>query len=1398
MSTSLSTSATQMLNLHYAILGSQPTLTQLNAYAGTYKKAQTAGATADGALDAVATVILDSDAAINALMPNLAAPKTLATKLLANVGITNAEIVNFIAGFLDGTSNGGKPFPLSTAAVVISNYVASYKTGTSAYTAWDADLVAAQKVHSARAVPEPTGQTFMLTTGLDTGTKFTGASGADTFDGSLVSGVQTLGSADILNGGGGTDTLTATLNSAAAITPTLTSIENLQIVDTAGATLNLQNSTGVASIVATGSSRTTFNNIATTAVTLEVSGNNQGANFNIVNSGLAGTADEVSVKLNGVNDTTNAQINVTQAAGSDASGAETVTIVSTGSTNRVAQVTSANAAATDVLKTLKVSGDQALVIQTALGTTTTTADTSGQTAGGLTATMNAGAAKFTGGAGADAITFAANGGNVSVSGGAGNDSFTFSGTGQTLTNADTVNGGDGVDTIVAVTADLTGYAKATTATITNVEKVKVSNTLAGNLTLSNLGSGITAVELAAGVDATQRVITFDTGANTLDLTGTTVIGTAGVKVAVAGTGVADSVTINANSTTAMFNTGEPLAVDGAETITINALKVAEVIDGVTLTNSMSAAQTVNFGGGFAVNTTGAGAATISASTGTLAAINASAMTVASTAAGLTAIAGSKAAMTGSGGRDALTGSSGNDTIDGGAGNDTISGGGGNDVLKGGDGNDSITQGGAGTTTNVDGGAGNDTITISGNLDKAQTIAGGADSDILVINATDVTTFNSLTTAEKAALKANITGIETLAFAANTGATLDVSTFVNTAEVTGYRFDAAQTNTVNNVASGSTLTYTTATSSHTVSVKDASTATADALTFKYNNAASTDFGTQTIANIESITVNSTDADPATDAAETHTVTIAADTIVGGMTISGDNNLVVTVTGATKLASANAASLTGTLNLNASASTVATAITLGSGNSTVTAGTGADVITGGIGNDTIDAGSGNDVVTGGAGNDSINGNAGSDSLSGGAGNDVFYTSAGVDTIDGGDNTDTLLVSSGVFNNIASLNLTSVETLDMNSLAVTMTASQYAGFTTLSNTSGGVVFSDAGTISGKAAVNSYTLANGTNTFTAATPTAGAQSVVGGTGADTFNFTVAQVATGTTINGGTGTDVLNFTNNAAVSLASNAISNVEKVIFNNTDTNISFTTGDSMQAENGTTTIEIDASNLTTGTLVIDASAENDGTFGFKLLKGGTGAATITGSSGADNILGGSGADTITGGAGADVLDLSAGGSDRVVLDQRTAVDTISGFASGDTLAITHVAADGGEVPVTAALAAGAAAALTSDRTYVITQTLGTAASLKTGGIATLAAADFTAATLTNLATFLSEAYANDAGNTDTATFVINNGTNTYVYAFNAASGAGASTAIVAAELTLIGVVNSYAVVAADVAQA
>ena len=109
-----------------------------------------------------------------------------------------------------------------------------------------------------------------------------------------------------------------------------------------------------------------------------------------------------------------------------------------------------------------------------------------------------------------------------------------------------------------------------------------------------------------------------------------------------------------------------------------------------------------------------------------------------------------------------------------------------------------------------------------------------------------------------------------------------------------------------------------------------------------------------------------------------------------------------------------------------------------------------------------------------------------------------------------------------NISGANVSGLETANIAaSAAVTMTAAQYGGFTTI-NAPGAetVTFTTAGTIAGKTNVENYVLANGANTFTAAT---GLVSVTGGTGSDTINASNAIITASTAINGGAGADTLN-----------------------------------------------------------------------------------------------------------------------------------------------------------------------------------------------------------------------------------------------------------------------------------
>lgn len=121
--------------------------------------------------------------------------------------------------------------------------------------------------------------------------------------------------------------------------------------------------------------------------------------------------------------------------------------------------------------------------------------------------------------------------------------------------------------------------------------------------------------------------------------------------------------------------------------------------------------------------------------------------------------------------------------------------------------------------------------------------------------------------------------------------------------------------------------------------------------------------------------------------------------------------------------------------------------------------------------------------------------------------------------------------------------------------------------------------------------------------------------------------------------------------------------------------------------------------------------------------------------------------------------------------------------------LAALGAETVTTSAGAADSITLADNDVQYV--STTGAAANLTTAGTATLALADLTAGTLTNLAAYLEERFAASGTAGDDAVFVLNytaaGSTTSYVYEF---VNGGADATITAGELSLIGVVTRDAV--------
>jgi VCBS repeat-containing protein len=295
-----------------------------------------------------------------------------------------------------------------------------------------------------------------------------------------------------------------------------------------------------------------------------------------------------------------------------------------------------------------------------------------------------------------------------------------------------------------------------------------------------------------------------------------------------------------------------------------------------------------------------------------------------------------------------------------------------------------------------------------------------------------------------------------------------------------------------------------------------------------------------------------------------------------------------------------------------------------------GSGNDTFTGGIGSDTISGGGGNDVLAGGAGNDTITGGTGADKLSGGSGNDTFLLANGDfgsgETIDGGSGNDRIILTNATTVDFSTGVVTGIQTLTGSSGGdnVSMTAQQYAGFSSISLGSGtdtlNVKVSGSVNISG---ANDPSLSSVENV-----------SLTGSSGADSITLTGGQLNNFTAINLGGGTDTINLTSTSSGlnGLSNSALQGVEV----------------------------ISAAGASSG-VNINLSAQSEGF-------------TIVGGSGSDTLTGGSGNDTITGGAGNDTLT-GGGGADRFVYNAASESpnsDTITDFVHGtDKIDLTGLAA-------------------------------------------------------------------------------------------------------------------------------
>lgn len=286
------------------------------------------------------------------------------------------------------------------------------------------------------------------------------------------------------------------------------------------------------------------------------------------------------------------------------------------------------------------------------------------------------------------------------------------------------------------------------------------------------------------------------------------------------------------------------------------------------------------------------------------------------------------------------------------------------TYTGGGGADMVTTSAIAPTKAINLGTGNDMLTLFGGTTAVTgDITGGDGTDMLSMVAAD-----AVTASGSAVFAGKVKSFETLLLTGATGAqSVDVAALGSYASVMSSA--SAGTLTLDKLPSGGTLTVTGSTAGvgYIVKVTDAATGTSDKLNLVLSSAAAIAAGTVTAADVESVAITSADTNTT---AHVNTLTLTADKATG-VTVGGNAGLTLTMTGSAKVTAIDGSGMTAPLTVTSVNTTAAT---------TITGGTAADVLTAATGTTA-------DVLIGGGADDTLTGNAGLSVLTGGAGNDVF---------------------------------------------------------------------------------------------------------------------------------------------------------------------------------------------------------------------------------------------------------------------------------------------------------------------------------------------------------------------------------------------------------------------------
>ena len=1116
-------------------------------------------------------------------------------------------------------------------------------------------------------------QTFILTTGINSGASFTGSSGNDTFDGSTSNSLNT---GDVLAGGAGTDTLSATLNGTTSA-PNISGVEVLNL--TAGgsnATVSAANVSGVTTVNNVGSTgNLTLTNVGTVPTTLGLNTNSNTTTLTFTSAALAGTADVLTVNLDGVSGNATVALDLVSGATGEL---ETVSLVSGSVANVLKTLDSENAG----VATVTISGDQAFTLTDAFGDTVTTISAASAT-GALTFSTGADDTTVTTGSGNDAVTSGA--GNDTISLGAGNDTIT-SGAGR-----DNISGGAGADRIQFDGANFDG--NDTVAGGADTDTI----VLTANATYTDTDfRNVSTVEVITTTGNTGLVVDFNANADASGVSTITGAGSGNDNITI-GSAFDNALRINIgtgnDTVTAAATSNASVTVSAAA----SAIDANDVLTGGNLTGDvirLSAGGTATFGGSVTKFETVQAVAGTAADADIVIALN-DAMILGSNSISVDAsgLSNSNATLTLTSGESNtnatvnVTGGAGADTITGASEKSNFSGGAGNDVFRfdslvldandtvsGGDGTDTIqltNDTGSYVDTDFTNITGVEVVSANGAAGWSATFNGNADTAGFTTVTSEAGSNVSITlgSAFDNALRFNLSdGADTVA-AASSNAAVTVSTNAanyttadsltgggTTGDVIRITMGAGgETAAFGNVSGFETITIVGSGDNDVViSMSDTmiganGSLTVNATDLSNSNATLTLTSAETTTTATLTVLGGAGADTIVGASEKSNfsggagndvfvfdaaVLTSADTLSGGdgtdsIAISANHANGVTdadfsnVTGIENLTvSASGNAVVATFNANADASAISTVTGQGTANDVITVGSAFDnalrINLAAGDNDKVDASASSAAITVSVSEANL---AAGDTLIGGTGSgDVIRITAEAGSAVFGSSVTGFETITVVGDNDTDVSVTTSDA--MTNRAVTLTVDA----TSMSNSNADFTF-----VSGEATDELVTI-NVTGGAGADTMTGGLEqsNFSGGSGADTFIFTATNLNAFDTISGGANTDTLSIAG----------------------------------------TVVDSDFTNVT-GVEVLTSSSNVVATLGASADA--SGLATITGGANDDSVTIGAGFDNalrVTIGAGNDVVN--ATGSAAVVTIAATgAVDAndtlIGGSTSGDVISLT-----------------------------------------------------------------------------------------------------------------------------------